>query len=78
MVHEKFYPNSHLFTVRLWAEKVGDDQFEWRGKVQHLPGGDVHYFRDWSVLINHLVKMLPQLESLAKASTSSESGEPVP
>jgi hypothetical protein len=54
---------SHLFTVRLWAEDIGADQLEWRGRVQHVTSGETHYFRDWPTLIAHLLKMLPQAES---------------
>jgi hypothetical protein len=25
--------HSHLFTLRLWAENLGDDQTEWRAQV---------------------------------------------
>ena len=47
-----------LFTVRLWQEETGEDQAEWRGKVQALPGGEAYYFRDWSGLIGRLETML--------------------
>jgi hypothetical protein len=26
------HPRSHLFTVRVWQEEVGQNQMEWRGK----------------------------------------------
>jgi hypothetical protein len=42
----------------MWQEEAGDDQFEWRGKVQALPEGEAYYFRDWSGLIAHLQAML--------------------
>jgi len=51
--------DSHLFTVRLWAEDLGDGQIEWRGKLQHVTSGQARYFRDWPVLIALLQKMLP-------------------
>lgn len=40
---------TRLFTLRMWQEAVGDDQaaFEWRDKVQALPGGEACTFRDW-------------------------------
>jgi hypothetical protein len=41
---------SHLFTLRLWPEELGGGQTEWRGKVQHVNGGEVRYFRDWPTL----------------------------
>jgi len=49
---------TRLFTLRIWQEEAGDDQFEWRGKVQALPEGEAYYFRDWSGLIGHLQAML--------------------
>jgi len=57
---------SELFTVRLWREELGDNQAEWRGKVQHVQGGEAFYFRDWSMLIAALLKMLPEPESPAQ------------
>lgn len=33
-------PPSHLFTIRIWQEDLGQGQFEWRGKVQHVSGVD--------------------------------------
>jgi len=38
--------HSHLFTVRLWLEELGDGRAEWRGQVQHVLSGETHYFRD--------------------------------
>ncbi len=43
-------PYSHLFTVRLWNEPLGQGQTEVRGEVKHLPSGEVRYFRTWAVL----------------------------
>lgn len=57
---------SELFTVRLWQEELGDNQFEWRGKVQHVQKGEAFYFREWSMLIAALLKMLQEPESHAK------------
>ena len=50
--------HSHLFTVRVWREELGQGQFEWRGKVQHATSGEVHYFRDWPVLVDLLQQMI--------------------
>ena len=33
MPSERLHAASHLFTVRLWSEDLGDDQVEWRGQV---------------------------------------------
>jgi hypothetical protein len=57
---------SELFTVRLWQENLGDNQVEWRGKVQHVQGGEAFYFCEWSMLITALLKMLSEPESPAQ------------
>jgi hypothetical protein len=51
---ERLHQQSHLFTVRLWQEELGNDQAEWRGKVQHITSDEVRYFRD-VVSVVHLV-----------------------
>ena len=53
---------SHLFTVRLWVEELGNGQTEWRGQVQHVMSGEKRYFRDWSILIAFLLAKLQELE----------------
>lgn len=68
MDQEQPHPRSHLFTVRLWAEDIGDDQREWRGRVQYVPNGEAYYFRDWPTLVVYLLKMLHQAESQSKGS----------
>ena len=65
--------HSHLFTVRLWAEVPGNDgHVEWRGKLQHVTSGDVHYFHDWTKLIALLLAMLPEMTSALLPSTDGE------
>ena len=39
---------THLFTLRLWEERVDREENEIRFKVQHVLSGEVRYFRDWS------------------------------
>jgi hypothetical protein len=56
-------PRSHLFTVRVWAEELGAGQTEWRGRVQHVTSGEVHYFRDWTTLAALLPAMLPEVDA---------------
>jgi len=60
--------STRLFTLRLWQEHVSAEQTEWRGKVQALPEGDVHYFRDWPGLVRQLEAML----------AAGDAGEPKP
>ena len=50
--------HSHLFVLRMWQENLGQDQLEWRGKVQHVTSGEAHYFRDWSGLIACLQQII--------------------
>jgi hypothetical protein len=53
MTHDRSSPSltSHLFTVRVWREEVGNGRIEWRGKVQHALSGEARYFREWAELI---------------------------
>jgi hypothetical protein len=53
---------SHLFTLRLWQEDLGDGGAEWRGQLQHVLTGDVGHFRDWPSLIVLLQDLLDKLE----------------
>jgi len=59
---EPFQHHTHLFTLRLWPEALGDDQIEWRGKVQHVLSGEARYFRDWTALVAFLLETLPHLD----------------
>jgi hypothetical protein len=67
--------HSHLFTLRLWKEDLGNDQAEWRGKVQHVVSAESHYFRDWPTLIAQLLKLLPQAESQLETGRAIELSE---
>lgn len=55
---------THLFTLRVWSEEVGEQQREWRGRVQHLPGGEVRYVRGLSALVATLSELLSAQEPL--------------
>jgi len=50
---------SYLFTIRVWQETAGSAEAEWRGKLQHVPSGEVLYFRSWDTLVQEIVSMLP-------------------
>ena len=52
-------PRSHLFAVRVWAQELEDGRFEWRGRVQYVPTGEVRYFREWPALPDILQQLLP-------------------
>jgi hypothetical protein len=51
---------THLFTVRVWREDLGEGQTEWRGEVQEVVSGEMRYFRDWQTLLALLQAMLPK------------------
>jgi len=61
MEPEQLALRSHLFTVRLWLEPLGNGQTEWRGKVQHVPSGEAQYVRDWPELQAFLERRLQPL-----------------
>jgi hypothetical protein len=49
---------SHLFTIRLWAEDESGILTNCRGKLHHIPSGESHYFRGWEALIPLMREML--------------------
>ncbi len=51
---------THLFTVRVWLEDLGEGQTEWRGEVHDVVSGEMRYFRDWPTLVAFLQAMLPK------------------
>jgi len=53
---------SHLFTVRVWLEDLGQGQSEWRGEVHEVLSGEVRYFRAWPALLTLVQEMLPKPE----------------
>ncbi len=50
---------SHLFVIRIWAQEIEDGRTEWRGRVQYVPTGEVHYFREWPAMLAIVQRMLP-------------------
>ena len=66
--------HSHLFTVRLWLEDLGDGQCEWRGQVKDIESGEEGYFRDWEMMPNLIQQMLPMGEGVM-AMPSLESAD---
>lgn len=59
----------HLFTVRLWAEEIDVEHIEWRGRVQYILTGEVHYFRSWQQLIDRLATIVQTEENPSMASS---------
>jgi hypothetical protein len=63
MPSDQPHPRTHLFTVRLWVEPMGDDQGELRMQVQHLLSGETRYFRAWSEVVAFLLAKMQALDS---------------
>jgi hypothetical protein len=53
---------SHLFTVRVWREDLGQEQTEWRGEVHEVVSRERRYFRYPPTLVTLVQAMLPQQE----------------
>ncbi|MBX3059053.1 MAG: hypothetical protein KF770_21505 [Anaerolineae bacterium] len=49
----------HLFVIRIWAQEIEYGRTEWRGRVQYVPTGEVHYFREWPDMLAIVQRMLP-------------------
>ncbi len=62
--------HTHLFTIQLWLEELGDGQSEWRGKLKNVANGEERYFRQWSVLGRLVQAMLPKTSEVVKQSTT--------
>jgi len=48
------HQRTHLFTIRVWAEKPDRGTHEWRGKVHNVSSGKGFYFRGWQALVDLL------------------------
>jgi len=64
---------SHLFTLRLWAEEDEQGGTLWRGKLCHVMSDQTRHFRDWPALIPLLLSMLPKDEP-SSPPVETESG----
>jgi len=68
---------SHLFTLRLWREDLGQEQSEWRGEVHNVESREVRYFRTWSALLTLVQAMLPEPEGSDVPERQVENQPPV-
>ena len=62
---------THNFTIRLWSERLDNDKYEWRGRLQHTESGERRYFRNaeslYGVLLDILADTDPQPPTEEKA-----------
>jgi hypothetical protein len=68
---------SHLFTLRLWREGLGNGQTDWRGKVRHVASGETRYFRDWPTLQAFLQEVVHKVDAEAAALDQMLDGDSV-
>ena len=66
---ERQHPTSHLFTLRLWEEALGEGKVEWRGRVQAVSSGETAFFRDWPGLVASLTRLLARPVEREEAAT---------
>ena len=50
--------SSHLFTLRIWSEVETDGILRWRGKLCHVPSGEVRHFLGWAALVPLLLEII--------------------
>lgn len=62
MNDDAHHPASHLFTLRVWREALGDEQSEWRGEIKYILTGETYYFRRWDQLREMLRRCLPEFD----------------
>jgi hypothetical protein len=60
-------PDDRVFTVRIWAERVGA-RVEHRGSVRAVGGGAFRNFREWSDLTSFLAQQLEE-DAMEKEGT---------
>ena len=54
------HQGTHLFAIRVWAEKPEQGTVEWRGKVQNVGNGKGYYFCGWQALVELLQTLVSQ------------------
>jgi hypothetical protein len=59
-------PHSHLFTVRVWQEKLSANVVEIRFEVRHILTSETRIFRDGEPLLAYLLAKLGTVEGLNK------------
>jgi hypothetical protein len=54
--------STHLFTIRVWTEKLENGLHEWRGKIHEVSKDEGHYFRGWEALVEILQSLVTEEE----------------
>lgn len=55
-------PHVHVFVIRARAEprEIAGAPPEWRFWIEHLPGGEQHYFLDFAEVLRFIANFLPE------------------
>ncbi len=69
------FEGSHLFLVRLQAVEWAGGEPRWHGRVQQVVSGEAYGFAGWPELIEHVLAMLPDVSTKAKADRLLPLGE---
>lgn len=56
----RMHSPTYIFTLRLWQEELAVGESEWRLQLKSVETGRTHYFRDWPVLVDLLLTMVPE------------------
>lgn len=75
MPSEQPHPHTHLFTVRLWVERYGDDRGEVRIQVRHVLSGETCYFRAWSEVVAFLLAKMQALDAESRGEGGDKPSE---
>jgi hypothetical protein len=68
---QPLHRQTHLFTVRLWVEVLGDGQSEVRMQVRHTVSGETRYFRNGELLLTYLLTKVQELEQESETRQSN-------
>ena len=71
MMQHQNEKRSQLFTLRVWSEETSEGHTEWRGRIQHVVGGETRYFHDWEAMMAFLLETL----EIPRANDSNTWGE---
>ncbi len=66
-------PHVHVFVIRARSEprEIPGAVPEWRFWIEHLPGGEQHYYRDFSEVLGFIAGYLPD-QALLRVRTADE------
>ena len=59
-------PHVHVFVIRARKEprEIPGASPEWRFWIEHLPGGEQHYYRDFAEVLHFIAGYLPDQPQL--------------